>query len=118
HSQWAATRDERYSHMTIPTIDLSRVTLLDALDQLPRCRERGVTFYDGRGRPRGASYAELWGRALRFASGLRRRGLRPGEPVILILPDPEEAIIAILGAIAAGCPPAPIYPPVSAPRVP
>src|ERR1043165_3801838 len=100
------------SRAPIPMVDLSQATLLSALADLVRCRERGVTFYDGRGRPQRVPYAELWARGLRFARGLSRRGLKPGEPVVLVLPDPEEAIIAILGAIAAGCPPAPIYPPV------
>src|SRR5215813_4693526 len=104
--------------MTIPTLDLSTATLLDSLDDLSRCRERGVTFYNSRGRPHRVPYAELWARSLRFASGLRRRGLQPGEPAVLVLPDPEEAIVATLGAMAAGCPPAPIYPPASTLGVP
>src|SRR5262245_45326403 len=97
----------------IPTLDLSTATLLDSLRDLSRVRDRGVTFYDGRGRPHRVSYADLWSRALRFANGLRRVGMRPGDPLVLVLPEPQEAIVAILGAMAAGCPPAPIYPPIS-----
>src|SRR5438105_10168145 len=103
---------------SISTLDLSSATLLDSLRDLSRVRERGVTFYDGRGRPHRLPYAELWARALRFANGLRRAGMRPGEALVLVLPDPEEAIIAILGSMAAGCAPAPIYPPISAQAVP
>src|SRR5262249_22262276 len=91
------------SRAPLPMVDLSRATLFSALTDLVGCHERGVTFYDGRGRPRRVPYAELWARGLRFARGLHRRGLKPGEPVVLVLPDPEEAIIAILGAIAGGC---------------
>jgi fatty-acyl-CoA synthase len=102
----------------IATVDLSSATMLDALRDLSRVRERGVTFYDGRGRPHRLPYAELWARALRFANGLARAGLRPGDTLVLVLPEPEEAIVAILGSMAAGCAPAPVYPPVSAQAVP
>src|SRR5438105_7909798 len=99
----------------IPTLDLSTATLLDALIALPESGDRGVIFYDAKGRQRRVSYAELWARSLRFAGGLRRAGLRVGDPVALVLPDPEGRIIAILGPKAAGCPPAPTYPPFPPP---
>jgi acyl-CoA synthetase (AMP-forming)/AMP-acid ligase II len=104
--------------MTIPILDLSSRTLLDSLAELAGQRERGITFYDARGRRSRLCYAELWARALRFASGLRRAGMQPGDPLIVVLAEPGEAIVAMLGAMAAGCPPAPIYPPVSAQAVP
>jgi hypothetical protein len=100
------------------TLDLSRATLMESLTALAGVTSRGVTFYDTKGRPERLSYAELWERALRFAAGLRKLEMAPGDPLVLILTDPKEAIIAILGSIAAGCPPAPVYPPVSAQAIP
>ena len=102
----------------IATVDLSQATLMDSLSALAGVRSRGVTFYDAKGRPERLSYDELWQQALRFAAGLRKLKMAPGDPLVLILTDPKDAIIAILGSIAAGCPPAPVYPPVSAQAVP
>lgn len=102
----------------IATLDLSQATLMDSLSALAGVRARGVTFYDGKGRPTRLSYDELWREALKFAAGLRKLGLAPGDPLVLILTEPKDAIIAILGSIAAGCPPAPVYPPISAQAVP
>ena len=102
----------------IATLDLSQATLMDSLSALAGVHARGVTFYDGKGRPARLSYDELWKQALRFAAGLRKLKMAPGDPLVLILTDPKDAIIAILGSIAAGCPPAPVYPPVSAQAVP
>jgi acyl-CoA synthetase (AMP-forming)/AMP-acid ligase II len=93
-------------------------TLLPALDALRTAAGRGVTFLDARGRPRRVAYPDLWSTALRFAGGLRGRGIAPGEPVGLVLADPEETIVAVLGAMAAGCPPVPIYPPADLGGVP
>jgi fatty-acyl-CoA synthase len=102
----------------IATLDLSQATLMESLSALAGVRARGVTFYDAKGRPERLSYDELWREALRFAAGLRKLKMAPGDPLVLILTDPKDAIIAILGSIAAGCPPAPVYPPVSAQAVP
>jgi fatty-acyl-CoA synthase len=104
--------------VNIATVDLSQATLMDSLSALSGIRSRGVTFYDGKGNPERLSYDELWQRALGFAAGLRKLKMAPGDPLILILTDPKEAIVAILGSIAAGCPPAPVYPPVSAQAIP
>lgn len=93
-------------------------TLLQAFESLRAANGRAVTFLDARGRPTRVPYPDLWNAALRFASGLRRRGIDPGDPVILVLADPQEAIVATLGAMAAGCPPVPVYPPADVRAVP
>jgi len=94
----------------IATVDLSQATLMDSLTALAGIRSRGVTFYDAKGRPERLSYDELWREALRFAAGLRKLKLAPGDPLVLILTDPKDAIIAILGSIGAGGQPAAIDP--------
>jgi fatty-acyl-CoA synthase len=103
----------------LPTQTLSSAhTLVESLTDLRHEHRRMATFIGGRGERRQLSFAELWDRSLRFAAGLRRRGLQTGEPVVLVLPEPEEALVAILGCMALGCPPAPVYPPMGARGVP
>ena len=72
----------------IATVDLSKATLMDSLTALAGVRSRGVTFYDGKGRPERLSYDELWQHALRFAAGLRKLKMAPGDPLRL---DPHRA---------------------------
>jgi len=93
-------------------------SLLPGLHALRAARGRAVTFLGTRGNRWRIPYPELWNSALRFAGGLRARGLRPGDPLLVVLADPQEAIVAILGAMAAGCPPVPVYPPAELGGVP
>lgn len=90
----------------------SRRTLTEDLLAVRRIEHRGVTFLDPKGRPKYLSYGDLWDAAARFAGGLRERGLVPGDSLVVAFPEPEEALVGILGSILAGCPPAPIYPPM------
>jgi long-chain acyl-CoA synthetase len=48
------------------------------------------------------SYRELREAARRFAGGLRRAGLAPGERVMLMLPNVPQAVICYYGALMAG----------------
>jgi acyl-CoA synthetase (AMP-forming)/AMP-acid ligase II len=98
-----------------PAIDSTPI--LEAIERLASERRRGVTLVRARGRSI-VPYAEVVDRARRVASALRSRGLRPGDAVVVVLPDPEEAIAAILGAMAAGVAPAPIYPPIGLEAMP
>lgn len=51
------------------------------------------------------TYAGLRDHALRFASFLRARGVRPGERILLALPDTPAFVCGFLGALLAGaCP--------------
>jgi fatty-acyl-CoA synthase len=93
-------------------LEASRSTLIEALERIRRRTDRGVTFLDAKGRAKFRTYNDLYDASARFAQGLRRRGLDAGDSLILALPEPEEALIAILGSMLAGCPPAPIYPPM------
>jgi acetyl-CoA synthetase len=49
------------------------------------------------------SYGDLSSLSRRFASGLRRQGLRPGDSVAFYLPMTPECVAACLGTILAGC---------------
>ena len=72
---------------------------------------RGITFADFYGGLTRYSYAELLEKGRRFASGLLKHRVQPGEPVILVMIEPQAAITAIIGCMMLGCPPTPIYPP-------
>ncbi|MEO8078648.1 MAG: acetoacetate--CoA ligase [Acidobacteriota bacterium] len=68
-------------------------------------RQRGDTpalIFSGEGRRRSVSHAELYADVSRFAAGLRRLGIRPGDRVAGYLPNLPETIIAALGAAAVG----------------
>jgi len=78
----------------------------------------GVQFANHRGGLKRLSYRELVRMSAVFADGLRRQGVRSGDSVILVMTSPENAIIAILGCMIAGCPPAPIYPPQNLRAIP
>jgi acyl-CoA synthetase (AMP-forming)/AMP-acid ligase II len=54
--------------------------------------------------------ARLHATTLRYAGGLRQRGLGPGDKVAIVLPTCEEFFFAFFGALAAGAVPVPLYP--------
>jgi len=91
--------------------------ILEKLRELREEKALGVRFLNEKGAAR-ITYAELIDRSRIFAASLQGRGVRPGEPVILVLTIPENAIVAILGCMIAGCPPTPVYPPASLQAVP
>jgi fatty-acyl-CoA synthase len=72
---------------------------------------KGISFVDLHGKVKRYSYAEITELSRKFAGGLRKKRVNPGEPVILVMTDPQSAIIAILGCMILGCPPTPVYPP-------
>ncbi len=68
--------------------------------------------------PRAASEASFSFTAVerisaRFGGALQALGLRKGDRVALILPNNDDFVLCILGAIRAGIVPVPIYPPMT-----
>ncbi len=57
------------------------------------------------------TYGELVERALRVAVGLRERGLRQGDRLIVCLPTCPELLVTIYGTLLAGGVCVPVYPP-------
>jgi acetyl-CoA synthetase/medium-chain acyl-CoA synthetase len=55
------------------------------------------------GAERRLTYAEVARAANRFAHLLRSLGVRPGDPVVVMLPKVPEWQIALVGALEAGC---------------
>jgi fatty-acyl-CoA synthase len=87
--------------------------VLDSLREFSRMSETGVYFADAAGKLKYVPTGELISSARRFAGGLKKSGAKPGEPIILVMTDPESAINAILGCMIAECPPTPVYPPMN-----
>ena len=87
--------------------------VLESLREFSRMSETGVYFADAVGKLKYVPTGELISNARRFAGGLKKSGAKPGEPVILVMTEPESAINAILGCMIAECPPTPVYPPLN-----
>lgn len=74
--------------------------------------DRGYTFVGDDGHTeRFHSFAALHREAVRRAQGLLALGLRPGDRVVLVLPDGEDFALTLLGALVARVVPVPVVPP-------
>jgi fatty-acyl-CoA synthase len=71
------------------------------------------TFVKLDGSERVISYPELWRWACQRAHRLHELGLRKGDRVALILPEPDAFVLAFIGALTAGLVPVPMYPPMT-----
>jgi fatty-acyl-CoA synthase len=85
-------------------------TLVSALAELPRGKERGFRFYGTDRQERYFAYEDLEAEAHRRAAHLAALGLAKGDRVALVLPEPHEFVLSFLGATVAGIVPVPIYP--------
>ncbi|MFY0528307.1 fatty acyl-AMP ligase [Archangium gephyra] len=90
---------------------LKHATLNEALAAAART-PLGLVFVDAGERETPLSWAQVYGRARRFAAGLKRLGVAPGERVALLLPTSPGFMDAFFGALLAGAVPVPLYPPV------
>ncbi|MDJ0382249.1 non-ribosomal peptide synthetase [Streptomyces sp. G-G2] len=83
--------------------------LLDAARRHP---DSGFRYCPGPadGGFRDQSHAELLHEALRVLTGLRARGLRPRDKVVLVLERPQEFITAFWAAVLGGFVPCPMAP--------
>jgi acyl-CoA synthetase (AMP-forming)/AMP-acid ligase II len=55
-------------------------------------------------------YGRVWAQSLRYAAGLARAGVGPGDKVCLIYPTCAEFFFTFLGALRLGAVPVPLYP--------
>nr|AYM53739.1 CoA ligase AMP-generating protein [Archangium gephyra] len=90
---------------------LKHATVNEALAAAARTQQ-GLVFVDSSERETSLPWAQVYGRARRFAAGLRRLGVAPGERVALLLPTSPGFMDAFFGALLAGAVPVPLYPPV------
>lgn len=95
HKPWLAHYDPGVPHeITIPRIALPGLLTAAARD-FPDAP--AVLFYG-----KTITYAELDDLASRFAVALAHAGVRPGERVVLVLPNVPQAVLCYYGALRAG----------------
>lgn len=86
-------------------------TFIDVLRENAVQVDRAVTFVRSNGTERVVSYPDLWLEARRRAHALAALGLKKGDRVALVLPEPDEFVLTFVAALAAGVVAVPIYPP-------
>ena len=95
HRPWLAHYDPGVPHtIDIPPIALPEL-LATAAREFPTAP--ALLFYS-----RTITYTELDMLASRFAAGLLRAGVAPGERLVLVLPNTPQAVICYYGALRAG----------------
>jgi long-chain acyl-CoA synthetase len=88
-------------------LDYPRVPLDALLDQTADAHpDRPCTRFFGRQ----LSYREVRDYALAFAAALRKRGVREGDKVVLLLPNSPQFVIAYFGLLKAGAVVVPLNP--------
>ncbi|MBX3189917.1 MAG: fatty acyl-AMP ligase [Labilithrix sp.] len=75
--------------------------------------KRGFTFVHADGTERFYPFSELCEVVERRAGQLYAQGLKKGDRVGLLIPDPEQFILSFLGSIMGGIVPVPMYPALS-----
>lgn len=70
-----------------------------------------IQVYSDEGDGEVITYQQLKNTATRVAGGLLQRGLKPAEPVALMLPSSPDYFYSFFGVLLAGGIPVPIYPP-------
>ncbi len=73
--------------------------------------DRAVTFVRASGEERRVSFPELWRVARQRARALMSLGLKKGDRVALVLPEPDEFVLTFIGCLTAGIVAVPMYPP-------
>lgn len=86
-------------------------TFIDVLRDNAVHGDRSVTFVRAAAGERVVSYTDLWFEARRRAHALLALGLRRGDRIALILPEPDEFVLTFIAALTAGVVAVPIYPP-------
>ncbi len=91
-------------------------TLAEAVRQLARlgdAADRGFVFVRPDGTERFVPWSELCERAEHRAADLHARGLKKGDRLAIVVPEPDEFVLSFLGAVMGGIVPVPIYPQLS-----
>ncbi len=87
-------------------------TLIEALLwHVERQPERVSVLLLAGEREEALSYGRLYASALRYAGGLARAGLMPGQTVAIMLPTGAEYLYCFYGVLLSGGVPVPLYPP-------
>jgi fatty-acyl-CoA synthase len=98
-----AAADERYPATTV----------LEALARVGKHEVRGHVFVRADGSERKVPFCTFVREVREVGAGLIASGLRRGDRVALVIPDPEAFVTTFLGAMTVGLVPVPLYPPPS-----
>jgi fatty-acyl-CoA synthase len=88
-------------------------TLVDAVCALEGDATRGFVGVRPDGTERLRTFRDMAAEAGRRAAALAGRGLEKGDRLALVVPDGEEFVLSLLGALFAGLVPVPLYPQLS-----
>jgi 1-acyl-sn-glycerol-3-phosphate acyltransferase len=99
--------------VSVAAVPRSATTLLESLEwHAARQPERThVLLLEHEASPQALTFGALREAAAAVATGLMRRGIRPGEAVAIMLPTGREFFAAFYGALYARAIPVPLYPP-------
>ena len=75
--------------------------------------DRAVTFLRASGEERKVSFPDLWKESCRRAHALYALGLRRGDRIALVLPEPDEFVLTFMACLSAGIVAVPMYPPAT-----
>jgi fatty-acyl-CoA synthase len=92
-------------------------TLIQAVEALADDRARGFVFVQPDGTERFCSFHEIHAESVRRGAHFVARGLRKGDRLAMVIPEPDEFVLSFLGAMFAGVVPVPIHSQVSARNV-
>jgi acyl-coenzyme A synthetase/AMP-(fatty) acid ligase len=81
---------------------LERYSFNFTRDVVDRAQGRGILFVDRDGGTRELSFAEVSARAAQWTNVLRRRGIEPGDRVLVLLGKTPEWSAAMCGCLKAG----------------
>ena len=83
-------------------------TLIEALAAVGDETKKGYTFLDGNLKPTTWSFAALAREARRRARVFLAAGLKKGDRIGMVIPEPEDFVLSFLGAVSAGIVPVPM----------
>ena len=88
-------------------------TLAAAIRALGSDTERGFVFVRADGTERFCSFAEVCREAEQRGAGMHAQGLKKGDRLAIVVPDPDEFVLTFLGAVMGGIVPVPMSPQLS-----
>jgi fatty-acyl-CoA synthase len=86
-------------------------SFVDVVRENAQHEDRAVTFMRTSAEERKVSFPELWREAKRRGRAMLDLGLKKGDRVALVLPEPDEFVLSFIGALTAGIVAVPMYPP-------
>jgi acyl-CoA synthetase (AMP-forming)/AMP-acid ligase II/acyl carrier protein len=71
-------------------------------------RDRSIRFIDGEHDEKTVTFADLWRRASLMLASLQKRGMKPGDQLVVFTHSNETFVVAFWGAILGGIVPVPV----------